>query len=119
MLLEGSKGARISERVLAEGETLHAPHLLDLEVLQVLRRYTLSGDLTNERAGQALEDLMDLRILRCPHVPFMGRIWELRKNMTAYDAAYIALAEVLPATFVTCDQRVATAGGHSARVELF
>ena len=119
MLLEGSKGARISERVLAEGETLHAPHLLDLEVLQVLRRYTLSGDLTNERAGQALEDLMDLRILRYPHVPFMGRIWELRKNMTAYDAAYIALAEVLPATFVTCDQRVATAGGHSARVELF
>ena len=119
MLLESSKGARISGRVLAEGETLHAPHLVDLEVLQVLRRYTLSGDLTSERAGQALEDLMDMPLLRYPHMPFMGRIWELRTNMTAYDAAYIALAEVLPATFVTCDRRVATAGGHSARVEIF
>ena len=119
MLLETARSARISERVLAEGETLHAPHLLDLEVLQVLRRYTLSGDLTSERADRALEDLMDLRILRYPHLPFVGRIWELRTNMTAYDAAYIALAEVLPATFVTCDRRVATSGGHSARVEIF
>ena len=119
LLLETSKGALISQRVLAEDETLHVPHLLDLEVLQVLRRYTLSGDLTSERAGQALEDFVDLPLLRYPHLPFMGRTWELRANMTAYDAVYIALAEVLPATFVTCDRRVATARYHSARVEIF
>jgi predicted nucleic acid-binding protein len=119
VLLRTSKGTNILDRCLAEGETLHAPHLLDLEVAQVLRRFTLSGHLTNERAGQAFDDLLDLRLLRYPHEPFLTRIWELRANLTAYDAAYIALAEVLPAPIVTCDRRLATAGGHSARVEIF
>ena len=119
VLLNTSAGARISARVFAEGETLHAPHLLDLEVAQVLRRYFLSGELAGERAGQALEDLMDLRLVRYPHEPFLPRIWDLRSNFTAYDAAYLALAEALYATLVTRDRGLAAPGAHSAQVEVF
>jgi predicted nucleic acid-binding protein len=119
VLLNTPAGTRISARIFADGETLHAPHLLDLEVAQVLRRYVLSGDLAAERASQAIDDLMDLRLVGYPHAAFLPRIWELRSRFTAYDAAYLALAEALPATLVTRDRGLAASAGHGAQTELF
>jgi predicted nucleic acid-binding protein len=103
---------------LARADSLHAPQLLDLEVLQVLRRYTLQGKLAEKAAQRALELLADLRVSRYAHLPLLGRIWELRANVTAYDAAYIALAEALGAPLLTLDARLARAPGHRARVEV-
>ena len=93
------------------------PHLLDLEVAQVLRRYWADGNLKLSRAEEALSDYLDLPISRYPPDLMLGRIWELRRNFTAYDASYIALAESLPGTLVTCDAALATRG-HRARVAL-
>ena len=117
LLLNTAAGARISARLLASGETLHAPHLIDLEVAQVLRRYARSGELDAGRGAQALDDLADLAINRYPHDVFLPRIWELRHSVTAYDAAYIALAEALDAPLVTRDSALASAP-HRARVEI-
>jgi predicted nucleic acid-binding protein len=118
VLLGTSAGSRLAERFFAEGETLHAPHLLDVEVAQVLRRYVLSRLFGAERGVEALEDLADFPIARYPHQPFLPRIWELRHNVTAYDAAYLALAEALAAPLVTRDAKLASATGHQARIEL-
>jgi predicted nucleic acid-binding protein len=117
LLLNTDDAAAIADRVLVPGETLHAPHLLDLEVAQVLRRYAIAGALTDERGRQALDDLGTLPLDRYPHAVFLERIWELRHNLTAYDAAYVALAETLNATLVTRDAALATAR-HRARVEV-
>ena len=87
----------IEERILSPFENLCAPHLLDLEIAQVLQRYCASGDMSPERGQNALDDLKDMPITRYPHDIFLSRIWELRNNITAYDAAYVALAEALPA----------------------
>ncbi len=108
----------IEERLFAARETLHAPHLLDVEVTQVLRRYTAAGDIDEERGRAALADLADLPLRRYPHGFLLSRVWELRNNLTAYDAAYVALAEALDATLLTRDRRLATAAGHRARVEM-
>ena len=118
VLLGTSAANRIAARFFAEGETLHAPHLLDVEVAQVLRRYALAGAFSPERGGEALEDLADFPIARYPHQPFLFRIWELRHNVTAYDAAYLALAEALAAPLVTRDAKLASAAGHGAQIEL-
>lgn len=118
VLLVTPGATRARERFFAAGETLHAPHLLDLEVAQVLRRYSLSGELSPERGLQALKDLADFPLTRYAHDLFLPRIWELRRNVTAYDAAYLALAEALAAPLVTCDRALVTAAGHTARVEL-
>ncbi len=117
-LLNTPSGQIIARRLFAEGETLHAPHLLDLEVAQVLRRYALAGNLDPIRGGQALEDFADFSLTRYPHDLFLWRIWELRNGMTAYDAAYIALAEALDAPLLTRDAALARASGHRARIEL-
>lgn len=119
VLLGTRRGTRIEDRVLSRGESLHAPHLLDVEVAQVLRRYAAAGNLRSERGLEALTDLADFPIHRYPHDVLLPRIWELRHNVTAYDAAYLALAEILPAPLVTCDGRLASAPGHSAKVEVF
>ena len=118
VLLNTPAGVRVADRLFADGETLHAPHLLDLEVAQVLRRYALSAELDAARGAQALEDLAALPLSRYPHDVLLPRIWELRHNVTAYDAAYVALAEALAAPLVTRDAALAASRGHAARIEL-
>lgn len=118
LLLGTARGAAFGERLVRQGERLCAPHLLDVEVVHVLRRYERAGELTGRRAQAAVSDLADLPIVRYPHVPLLARIWELRANLTGYDAAYLALAEVLDLPLVTCDARLASAPGHRARVEV-
>lgn len=90
-------------------QTLHAPHLLDVEVAQVLRRYVAIGEIDDERGRAALGDLADFPIRRYPHDFLLPRVWSLRDNFTAYDAVYVALAEVLDAGLLTRDQRLAAA----------
>ena len=118
VLLRSQTGLEIEKRIFSPQETLYAPHLLDLEVAQVLRRYCASGEMDAERGREALRDLADIPINRYPHDVFLPRIWELRPNMTAYDAAYVALAETLPAPLLTRDTRLASAPGHAAIFEL-
>jgi predicted nucleic acid-binding protein len=119
VVLSTAAGAPVAERLLTSERSLHAPYLLDVEVAQILRRFVLRGELAEIRARQALQDLSDLPIERYPHNIFLPRIWALRQNLTAYDAAYVALAEVLGATLLTRDSRILRAPGHSARVEVF
>ena len=118
-LLDTPKGLQIQEHCLSGDESLHTPHLLDIEVTHVLRRYRQQGWLSEERALQAIEDLTDFPLTRYAHTAFLSRIWDLRENLTAYDAAYVALAELLAAPLVTCDIRLASAPGHTATIEVF
>jgi predicted nucleic acid-binding protein len=118
-LLQTSAGQRIEKRIYAGKESLHAPHLLDLEFTQVLRRLVREGTVPAYRAEQAVDDLLDLRITRYPHVLLLPEIWRFRHNLSAYDAAYVVLAEQLGAALVTRDRRLASASGHRAMVELF
>ena len=99
-------------------QTLHAPHLLDIEVAQVIRRYSAKGEIDSERGRAALADLADFPLHRYQHDFLLPRIWDLRNNLTAYDAAYVALAEALDAPLLTRDRRLAAAAGYHARVEL-
>jgi predicted nucleic acid-binding protein len=118
-LLQTPSGQRIENRIYSRNETLHTPHLLDLEVTQVLRRLVRQGVVPVHRADEAVRDLLDLRITRYPPFILLPRIWQLRHNFSAYDAAYIVLAETLGAALVTRDARLASASGHAAPVELF
>lgn len=118
LLLRSPGAERVEARVLDVAETLHAPHLLDVEVAQVVGRYWMGGELDAERGRLALADLGDLPIARYPHDVLLPRVWELRRNVTAYDAVYLALAEALGAPLLTCDSRLASAPGHRARIEL-
>lgn len=119
ILLQTEVGAPLSERLLTLESSLHAPHLLDVEVAQVLRRLVREGQLTAERASEALLDLRDLPVERYSHEILLPRIWSLRHNLTAYDATYVALTELLGATLLTRDSRISRAPGHSAHVEVF
>jgi predicted nucleic acid-binding protein len=106
------------ERLTDDGD-LHAPHLIDTEFLHALRRMTISGQLTEERAADTRTDYADLAITRYPHQPLSDCIWQLRHNLTAYDATFVALAETLDTTLITCDARLTTAPNHNAKIELF
>ena len=117
MLLRTPSGQRVEVRVYAPTESLHAPHLIDLEIAQVLRRSVAAGLISSARGNEALEDLRDLSLVRYAHELLLGRIWELRDILTAYDAAYIALAEELHAPLLTCDLKLAS-GKHRARVDV-
>jgi predicted nucleic acid-binding protein len=118
-LLQTSAGQSIEKRIYSRNETLHAPHLFDLEVTQVLRRLALQGVISVRRSDEAVHDLLDLRVTRYPHLVLVPRIWQLRHNFSAYDAAYIVLAEKIGAALVTRDARLTSASGHAATVELF
>jgi predicted nucleic acid-binding protein len=117
-LIQTPASQRIESRILARNQSLHAPELLDLEVAQMLRRLERERALSASRAEAAIEDLLDLRITRYPHSLLLPRIWQLRHNLSAYDAAYIVLAEKLGATLLTRDAKLASAAGHSATVEV-
>jgi predicted nucleic acid-binding protein len=110
--------AAVDARLFEPGQTLHAPHLTDVEVAQIIRRYAASGDITAERGRAALEDLADLPVQRYPHGVLLPRAWALRKNLTAYDAVYVALAELLDAPLLSRDRRLATAASRHARIAL-
>jgi len=118
-LLRTPAGHRIEQRIYARQDTLHTVHLLDVEFLHVLRRLVREGSLTPARAEQAVEDMLALRITRHAPALLLRRIWRLRQNLTAYDAAYVALAEQLRAPLITRDRRIAAAPGHTAAVEAF
>jgi predicted nucleic acid-binding protein len=117
-LLRTPAARLVENRLFETGRTLHAPHLLDVEVAQVLRRYVATAEIDSERGRAALEDLADLPMRRYPHDVLLPRIWDLRANLTSYDAAYVALAEALDAPLLTRDRRLAAAAGHHARIEL-
>ena len=118
-LLQTPSGLRIEQRIYANQDTLHSVHLIDVEFVQVLRRLVREGALTPRRAEEAMEDMAALRMTRYAPVVLMQRIWQLRQNLTAYDAAYVALAEALQAPLITRDHRIASAPGHSAAIEIF
>ncbi|HUO83771.1 MAG TPA: type II toxin-antitoxin system VapC family toxin [Thermoanaerobaculia bacterium] len=116
LLLRSGAWEQVSRR-FAPG-SIHAPELLDLEVLQVLRRYRLNETLSLSRAREAVMDLAGLPIQRYSHEPFRERIWALHENLTAYDACYVALAEALEAPLVTCDRRLSRSAGHGAEIQV-
>lgn len=118
ILLRTPAGRDLEGRLLAPGETLHAPHLLDVEVAQATRRYWMQGDLGADRGRVLLEDLERMPLERYGHRPLLRRMWELRENATAYDAAYLALAEALGAPLLTRDAALASVPGCRARVEV-
>ena len=113
---DAADGDRARDRL--RGEDLAAPELLDLEVASVLRRQQRVGAVSERRAALALADLAALPIERASHRPLLPRCWELRENLTVYDAAYVALAEVLAATLLTGDSRLSRAAGLRCRVEV-
>lgn len=106
------------DRLSGDGD-LHAPHLIDVEVPHALRTMLLRGEITEDRAADARSDFADMTLIRYPHSQLSDRIWELRHNLTAYDAAFVALAETLDAPLATCDAKLAAAPGHHAKIELF
>jgi predicted nucleic acid-binding protein len=116
-LLPRAKSEAVRARLFAGRETLHAPHLLDIEIAHVIRRYAAIGDIDPERGRAALTDLADLPLRRYPHDFLLQRVWELRNNFTAYDAVYVSLAEMLDVPLLTRDQRLAAAARALVRVE--
>jgi predicted nucleic acid-binding protein len=118
-LLQTPAGQRVEQRIYARNDTLHTVHLLDVEFAQVLRRLVREGTLARKRAEEAMEDLIAVRVTRYAPDVLLHRIWQLRQNLSAYDAAYVALAEELRAPLITRDQKIAAAPGHSATIEVF
>lgn len=118
LLLRTAAGNRVEAKLFSNGGSLHAPHLIDVEIAQVIRRHATAGIISGSRGKEALQDLADLSLNRHAHTESLPRIWELRHNLTAYDAAYVALAEALDAPLLTCDRKLARASNHRARIEL-
>jgi predicted nucleic acid-binding protein len=113
---DGDDGDRVRERL--RGERLVAPHLIDLEVVSAWRRLAAAGQLDDRRVARAMTDLGTLRIERAPHQPLVQRCWELRPDLTVYDASYVALAEAIDAVLLTGDRRLAEAPGVRCSVEV-
>lgn len=117
-LLQRPAASTVEDRLFGDGVPLHAPHLVDLEVTQVLRRLSAIGQIEPLRCRDALDALRAFPLRRFSHDVLLERVWELRHNLTAYDAAYVALAEALDAALLTRDPRLAAASDHHARIEL-
>lgn len=117
-LLQTRLGLKVEARLFRGAEEFHVPHLLDVEVAQALRRLVRMRELSIERAEEALADLADFDLRRHSHVDLLARVWELRGNLTSYDAAYVALAEAIASPLVTCDAPLGAAPGHTARIEV-
>ena len=115
----GTNASSIRDRLEAPEETVHVPHLLDVELLHALRGLVLRGVVSRTRSEQVRTDFADLKLSRYSHVAFLDRIWDLKDNLTAYDATYVALAETLNAPLVTTDARLARAPGIRAEVEVY
>jgi predicted nucleic acid-binding protein len=118
ILLRTERADRLMDRAFAGTEQMHAPQLLDIEITQVFRRLVQQKQITAARAGQSLEDLAGLFIERHDQQLLVQRIWQLRDSLSAYDGAYIALAEALAAPLLTCDAKLAGTHGHRAKIEL-
>ncbi len=117
-LLNTASGKRLAARLADDADAVHAPHLIDIEIAQVLRRYVLQGTLEERLAATALHRWRGLDVERYPHEPFLDRVWQLRANVSAYDAVYVALAEALSTVLVTGDRRLAGTPGVNAEMEL-
>lgn len=117
-LLRRDRIPGLAERLLRGAESFHAPHVLDVEVTHVVRRYCLRGVVADRIAEDALDLYRALPLNRYAHDRLLPRIWELRHIMTAYDAAYVALAEALDAPLVTRDAKLAATRGHAAAIAL-
>lgn len=111
-------GKWLTERFQDPDEDVCAPHLIDIEVAQTVRRWAFTGLISAERGAKAIQHLTEVNALRWPHEALLPRIWELRHNLTAYDATYVALAEGLHAPLLTCDRSLAKAPGINCEVEL-
>jgi predicted nucleic acid-binding protein len=118
LVLRTARADRIAARALDPAQRLHAPHLIDIEVVQVLRRLHLARELTLERSELAFTDFEKLVVERHAHRSLLRRVWALRSVMSAYDAAYVALAEGLGAPLLTCDEKLSRSQGHDAHIEL-
>ena len=118
LLLDTVTGRRVAMLIEDAALGLHAPHLLDVEVVSALRRFVRDGSLDEEEAQAVIGDLMALDLQRHSHEALLERAWDLRANVTTYDAVYVALAEALDATLLTCDSKLARAPGTKMRVEL-
>jgi len=118
LLLDTERGRRLSSRLAAESVEIHVPHLVDLEIAQALRSYVRRGAFDAKRGGRALRHWRYLQAERYGHHRFLDRIWELRHNVSAYDAVYVALAEALSTILLTADRRLAGAPGLEGRIEL-
>ncbi len=105
-------------RARLRNQSLVAPELIDLETTSVIRRQLRAGTLDRRRAALALTDLVELPMRRAPHRHLLARCWELRDNLTVYDAAYVAVAELLDVVLLTADARLANAAGPRCRLEL-
>lgn len=116
IVLRTTLGMQAGERLISED--IHVPHLVDVEIASAIRRQFLAGELGMDAAEEALQNLMEWPLIRHAHTPLLPRIWTLRHGISAYDACYVALAETLGATLLTCDVRLAHAHGHSAKIEL-
>jgi predicted nucleic acid-binding protein len=118
VVLGFSGSAALSSRLFEPGQTLHAPHLLDVEVAHVIRRYAFIGDIDDDRGRRAIDNLVDFPIRRYPHDALLPRVWDLRGHISASDAVYVALAEALEAPLLTRDGRLAEAVQRFTRVQL-
>ena len=116
-LLQTSLGTRVEARLVRDEDEFHAPHLVDVEVTQGLRRLVRAGQVASGRAAEAITDLADLDLHRHSHLDLLARAWRLREHVTMYDAMYVALAEALDAPMITCDRLLAKSPGHHARIE--
>lgn len=117
LLTNGSLADSIRDDLAGRDEAFLAPHLIDIEVTSAIRRLAAGQRIDAHRSGEFLAGLAALPAERYSHTPLIGRIWELRHNFTAYDAAYIALAEATDSVLYTCDEKLRR--GHRARVVLF